>query len=94
MANLIKYIPGLFSNVHKFLPTTSKFHSLTQQATSAVNPGGLFSLATRNIIRIHFPRPSENKRVKRHGYKHRMSTKEGRRVIMNRILKGRYVITH
>ncbi|XP_065348812.1 large ribosomal subunit protein bL34m [Cloeon dipterum] len=45
-------------------------------------------------IRCHFPRPSEIKRVRRHGWKKRMSTLAGRKIIMNRILKGRFVLSH
>ncbi|XP_076364701.1 mitochondrial ribosomal protein L34 isoform X2 [Tachypleus tridentatus] len=48
----------------------------------------------RYNVRNHFPRPSEYRRVKRHGYKTRLSTAAGRRIIMRRILKGRHVLTH
>lgn len=57
-------------------------------------PGGLFQLSIRTVIRCNFPRPSEVKRIRRHGWLTRMSTRSGRRVIMNRILKGRWVYTH
>lgn len=57
-------------------------------------PGGLFEVITRTKIRCHFPRPSEYKRITRHGWLARMSTKSGRRVVMNRILKGKWVYTH
>ncbi|XP_019878036.1 uncharacterized protein LOC109605874 [Aethina tumida] len=98
MSNLFRYVPNILPTVQKlssrFAPTANNFHSLTQDSNAVTKPGGLFSVFTRNIIRVHFPRPSENKRVKRHGYKKRMSTKEGRRVLMNRILKGRFVYSH
>lgn len=48
----------------------------------------------RTKVRCHFPRPCEYKRIKRHGWKARLATAGGRRVIMRRILKGRHVITH
>lgn len=48
----------------------------------------------RTNVRCHFPRPSEFKRIKRHGLKVRMSTAAGRRIIMRRILKGRHVLSH
>ncbi|KAK7865004.1 hypothetical protein R5R35_000029 [Gryllus longicercus] len=51
-------------------------------------------ITTRTNVRCHFPRPSEQKRVKRHGWKTRMSTLPGRRIIMRRILHGRHVLTH
>ncbi|KAK4878782.1 hypothetical protein RN001_011288 [Aquatica leii] len=57
-------------------------------------PGGLYDTFVRYNIRNHFPRPSERKRIKVHGWKKRMSTPGGQRVIMRRILKGSYVYTH
>ncbi|XP_013191915.1 large ribosomal subunit protein bL34m [Amyelois transitella] len=50
--------------------------------------------AVRTKVRCYFPRPNEVKRVRRHGWKTRMSTPNGRRVIMRRLLKGRFVLTH
>ncbi|KAK0174061.1 hypothetical protein PV328_007178 [Microctonus aethiopoides] len=44
--------------------------------------------------RDNFPRPSETKRVKTHGYKKRMSTLHGRKIIMRRILHGCYELSH
>lgn len=48
----------------------------------------------RTKVRCYFPRPCEYKRIKRHGWKARLATAGGRRVIMRRILKGRHVLTH
>lgn len=48
----------------------------------------------RTKTRNHFPRPNEAKRIKRHGFWTRMATKEGRRILQRRILKGRYVLSH
>ena len=45
-------------------------------------------------VRCHFPRANEAKRVKTHGWNVRMSTEGGRKVLMNRILKGRHVLAH
>lgn len=45
-------------------------------------------------VRCHFPKPRETKRINVHGWKTRMSTWGGRRVIMNRILKGRHCLSH
>ncbi|CAH1111807.1 unnamed protein product [Psylliodes chrysocephalus] len=72
----------------------ASFHSLTADKAIQTNPGGLFNVITRSIIRIHFPRPSERKRIKKHGWDTRMKTAAGRRVLMNRILKGRFVYSH
>jgi large subunit ribosomal protein L34 len=33
--------------------------------------------------------PNNRRRAKRHGFRHRMSTRAGRRIIKNRRLKGR-----
>lgn len=64
-------------------------------ATEAPAAGGAWStISVRTIIRNHFPRAKETKRIKVHGWEKRMSTPEGRRVIMRRILKGRHVLTH
>ncbi|CAG9770444.1 unnamed protein product [Ceutorhynchus assimilis] len=76
---------------------SSNFHLLSSKMPQSEAPqkaGGLFNVTTRSVIRCHFPRPSEKKRVRRHGWQTRMSTPEGRRIIMNRILKGRWVLTH
>ncbi|XP_018571210.1 39S ribosomal protein L34, mitochondrial [Anoplophora glabripennis] len=90
------YMSRLTNCTSQFLVPTSKFHSLSIGGTSQpqTSPGGLFTIPTRNVIRVHFPRPSERKRIKRHGWLKRMSTPSGRRIIMNRILKGRFVYTH
>ncbi|KAH8283665.1 hypothetical protein KR018_011579, partial [Drosophila ironensis] len=45
-------------------------------------------------VRCHFPKPKEVKRINVHGWEARMSTPEGRRVIMRRLLKGRHDLTH
>ncbi|KAI4495930.1 hypothetical protein M0802_008145 [Mischocyttarus mexicanus] len=44
--------------------------------------------------RYNFPKPSEYKRVIKLGWNARMSTPEGRRVLMRRILKGKHVLSH
>ncbi|KAH1011941.1 hypothetical protein HUJ04_001209 [Dendroctonus ponderosae] len=85
-------------NTSKLVPKLSQsapnFHSLVTREAAPLNPGGLFNILSRSAIRVHFPRPSERKRVQRHGWKTRMSTADGRRTLMNRILKGRWVISH
>lgn len=45
-------------------------------------------------VRCHFPKPREVKRIKVHGWNARMSTPGGRRVLMRRILKGCYTLSH
>lgn len=58
------------------------------------NAGGLFSMSIRTNVRNKFPVARENKRVKIHGYETRMKTREGRIILMRRILKGRHVLSH
>ncbi|XP_069946570.1 large ribosomal subunit protein bL34m [Cherax quadricarinatus] len=53
-----------------------------------------FGVIGRTNVRNHFPRPNERKRILRHGWKQRMSTAAGRRVLMRRILKGRHILSH
>ncbi|XP_011562746.3 39S ribosomal protein L34, mitochondrial [Plutella xylostella] len=48
----------------------------------------------RNKVRCYFPRPNEVRRVRRHGWQTKISTPNGRRQIMRRILKGKFVLTH
>ncbi|KAM3965562.1 mitochondrial ribosomal protein L34 [Aphomia sociella] len=79
---------------------------LVKQSLSTVSPTGVVSnlsmvkpdcfsmTAIRNKVRCYFPRPNEVRRVRRHGWQTRISTPNGRRVIMRRLLKGRYVLSH
>ncbi|KAG7177991.1 39S ribosomal protein L34, mitochondrial-like [Homarus americanus] len=48
----------------------------------------------RTNVRNHFPRPSEKRRISRHGWKVRMSTPAGRKILMRRLLKGRHILSH
>ncbi|KAJ0175053.1 hypothetical protein K1T71_009194 [Dendrolimus kikuchii] len=68
--------------------------STTAPNTTLVKPE-VFSLSSiRTKVRCYFPRPNEVRRIRRHGWAYRMSTPNGRRVIMRRLLKGRYVLSH
>ncbi|XP_038221963.1 39S ribosomal protein L34, mitochondrial [Zerene cesonia] len=62
--------------------------------TTLVKPDSCLLTAIRTKVRCYFPRPNEVRRVRRHGWEHRISTPNGRRIIMRRILKGRFVLTH
>lgn len=64
------------------------------EATALPNPGGIFNVAVRYNIRNHFPRPNERRRIKRHGWLKRMSTPDGQKILMRRILKGKHVYSH
>ncbi|XP_063882320.1 large ribosomal subunit protein bL34m-like [Scylla paramamosain] len=48
----------------------------------------------RTNVRCHFPKPSEKRRIKRHGWEKRMSSFNGREILRRRILKGRHVLSH
>jgi len=48
----------------------------------------------RTHVRNHFPIARESKRIKTHGWKTRMSTHGGRKILMRRILRGRHVLSH
>lgn len=56
---------------------------------NALTLNSWFNLNCRSIVRCNLPRPKENKR-KKYSYKVRMTTKNGRAIIMRKILKGRY----
>ncbi|KAH9415709.1 hypothetical protein DERP_000199 [Dermatophagoides pteronyssinus] len=46
----------------------------------------------RENVRWYFERCSEVKRIRKHGWKKRISTPSGRQIIMRRILKDRHII--
>lgn len=52
------------------------------------------TIPVRTILRNNWPRPGEVKRVRKLGWKARMKTASGRKIIMNRILKGTWILTH
>ncbi|XP_050502497.1 uncharacterized protein LOC126881888 [Diabrotica virgifera virgifera] len=95
IAGLTRIIPNFLNRCSSpFLKSVSPVQATVTENAADLRPGGLFSIITRSIIRVHFPRPSERKRIKRHGWNARMKTASGRRVLMNRILKGRFVYSH
>lgn len=67
----------------------------TSEINNQLQRNGIWGhTSVRNKVRCYFPRPCEYKRIKRHGFKARLSTAAGRRIIMRRILKGRHVLSH
>ncbi|XP_072938010.1 large ribosomal subunit protein bL34m [Epargyreus clarus] len=72
------------------------FQTLSQSSanTSLVKPDSFLISTIRTKVRCYFPRPNEVRRVRRHGWATRMSTPNGRRIIMRRLLKGRFVLSH
>lgn len=71
--------------------------SLGSRAAGFLNPEVLSPWSVdlvRTKTRKHFPRPNEAFRIRKHGWFTRMATKDGRRVLQRRILKGRYVLSH
>ncbi|XP_012151635.1 mitochondrial ribosomal protein L34 [Megachile rotundata] len=84
----------LISSAYQALPRLIPFG---QTSTSIINSPitNQWNLSLiRTKMRYHFPRPNERRRIKRHGWFARMSTPGGRRVLMRRILKGKYVLSH
>ncbi|KAL9915631.1 39S ribosomal protein L34, mitochondrial [Glossina fuscipes] len=69
--------------------------TFTVVSTLAFREAHVFNRAIlKPKVRCHFPKPREVKRINVHGWDKRMSTPEGRRVLMRRILKGRHNISH
>ncbi|XP_025830769.1 uncharacterized protein LOC108738939 [Agrilus planipennis] len=94
---LFKVVPSFLTTIYKSNVTClipKSFHYLGNSLGSVVSPGGIFDTSFRTIIRCHFPRPSESKRIKRHGWNKRMSNENGKKILMRRILKGRHVYSH
>ncbi|XP_060823178.1 large ribosomal subunit protein bL34m [Bombus pascuorum] len=79
-------IGTLFSNACQTFPRLALLSPII------TNPWSL--ILSRTKIRHHFPRPNERRRIKRHGWDARMSTLSGRKILMRRILKGKYVLSH
>ncbi|CAG2184168.1 unnamed protein product [Oppiella nova] len=59
------------------------------QCGQCVQLGGV-----RHNVRWFFEKPSEVKRIRKHGWIARISTQKGRNIVMRRILRGRHVLTH
>ncbi|CAH2267309.1 jg14774 [Pararge aegeria aegeria] len=78
----------------KFIGQTLQSYSPTFASTSLVRSEYPLLSCIRTKVRCYFPRPNEVRRVRRHGYKTRMSTPNGRRIIMRRLLKGKFVLSH
>ncbi|CAD7014660.1 unnamed protein product [Ceratitis capitata] len=71
------------------------FGAISLLQTSVYRNAHVFNRAIlKPKVRCHFPKPREVKRINVHGWESRMSTPEGRRVLMRRILKGRHVLSH
>ncbi|XP_022194160.2 39S ribosomal protein L34, mitochondrial [Nilaparvata lugens] len=96
-------ISSSFSQVRNIVTTSrgSPMRSILASNNSSMLsalPGGIsdpWSLGSvRTSIVNTFPYPRETKRVRVHGFKKRMATPGGRKVLMRRILKGRFILSH
>ncbi|XP_026325876.1 39S ribosomal protein L34, mitochondrial [Hyposmocoma kahamanoa] len=90
MSALISVVLQPLKRLGQSLPTVAS----TVSMNNLVKPESFLMSAIRTKVRCYFPRPSEVKRVRRHGWEYRMSTPNGRKIIMRRILKGRHVLSH
>ncbi|XP_053612123.1 large ribosomal subunit protein bL34m [Plodia interpunctella] len=84
---------ALFQPLKLFKQTMGPISSIPP-STALVKSEYPILTTIRTKVRCYFPRPNEVRRVRRHGWKTRMSTPAGRRTIMRRLLKGRFVLSH
>uniref|UniRef100_A0A834VI23 Large ribosomal subunit protein bL34m n=1 Tax=Sarcoptes scabiei TaxID=52283 RepID=A0A834VI23_SARSC len=63
---------------------------LIVQLSNSIN--NILYQQVRGNVRWYFERCSEVKRIRKHGWKKRISTPSGRQIIMRRILKGRQAL--
>ncbi|XP_029050255.1 39S ribosomal protein L34, mitochondrial isoform X2 [Osmia bicornis bicornis] len=86
---------SLICSAYRALPRLASFGQISSSITNSPSITNQWSLTlSRTIMRYHFPRPNERRRIKRQGWHARMSTPGGRRILMRRILKGKYVLSH
>ncbi|XP_032680231.1 39S ribosomal protein L34, mitochondrial [Odontomachus brunneus] len=86
---IYKFISGIFQSLPR-VGVPSQLCSMFN-ATS----GNSWSLTfVRNKMRYHFPHPNERMRIKKHGWRTRMATPAGRKILMRRILKGKHCLSH
>jgi ribosomal protein L34 len=72
--------------------------SLMRSSVSLINGLSLIVSNCNNQIRGNvrwfFEKPSEIKRIRKYGWNKRISTQNGKNIIMRRILKGRHILSH
>ncbi|RZF44903.1 hypothetical protein LSTR_LSTR015569 [Laodelphax striatellus] len=99
----LQRISSSFSQVRSIVTTSrgTSFRSILAPNNSSMLsalPGGMTDPWSMGSVRTSivntFPYPRETKRVRVHGFKKRMSTPGGRKVLMRRILKGRFILSH
>ncbi|XP_045775394.1 39S ribosomal protein L34, mitochondrial [Maniola jurtina] len=78
----------------KFMGQSLQSYAPTVSSNSLVRSESPLLSCIRTKVRCYFPRPNEVRRVRRHGWNTRISTPNGRRIIMRRLLKGRFVLSH
>lgn len=93
--SLVNYCP-LLPAITSCIPALRPIAGLVP-TTSSLQPARTkfrFCYERYEKTRNRFPRPSEVKRIRVHGWETRLSSASGRRIIMRRILKGRHVLSH
>ncbi|KAF7989876.1 hypothetical protein HCN44_008550 [Aphidius gifuensis] len=91
----------LLTNIYQKLPTIGVLSqgyinpmiNQTRSVSGALKGIRWDPMPIHKVLRCRFPRPKETKRVKQ-GFKARMSTLHGRKIIMRRILNGKSILTH
>lgn len=84
----------LISSTYQAIPRLISFGQISTSIFSSPVTNQWNLTLNRTKMIYTFPRPNERRRIKRHGWIARMSTPGGRRVLMRRILKGKYVLSH
>ncbi|GFR08285.1 hypothetical protein TNCT_441801 [Trichonephila clavata] len=85
---------ALITKTWKLIPSLSSFWKPNNLLQLETVLGSRCIDQIRTNVRRHWPRPSERKRIRRSGYEKRLSTPGGRAILMRRILKGRFVLSH
>ncbi|XP_055375641.1 39S ribosomal protein L34, mitochondrial [Condylostylus longicornis] len=97
MNNLKNLAAGLLRNSKQFSTSSISLKAMScVQVPTEGEPRKIkwYPYPVHDSRRCNFPRAKETKRIVTHGFEKRMSTPNGRAILMRRILKGRHVLSH